>query len=151
MFFSMTPSGQIPDIWYQDGDDMFFVNVKASAINALQTHIVPLSVKPMYQEADQIGTHNTQFSSALQATALNVYKTFTQNDVIQFADKHVSKATFQLIGQSVVQIDATGFIRSSSTAQSVLFRSFFLEEPKSEGQKLDLMEIYTPMEHSNSL
>jgi len=123
MYFSMTPQGQIPTIWYQEGDSPFFINIKASAISALQTHLVPANKNAVFSEQDLIGTHTTQFAGLTSSSGLMISKTFTQSNVIQFADKHITKATFNLLGQSNVSIHPQGYITGAFTEQTVKFVS----------------------------
>lgn len=123
MFFSMTPQGEIPTIWYQAGDSAFFINVKASAISALQTRLVAPNEQKVFRENDLIGIHTSVFNAKAAPSGLNITKTYTQTDFITFADKSVSKATFSLSGVSTVSVHPSGYITGSSSQQQVVFVS----------------------------
>jgi hypothetical protein len=40
MYYQQSPTGEITQIWYNEDDSPYFINVKLGAINSFQTHIV---------------------------------------------------------------------------------------------------------------
>jgi hypothetical protein len=119
MYFSQTPTGEIPEIWYYSGDSPYFVNVKVSAINAFQTRVVSPGSPLQAQEHDPVGYHYSTFIGADKQTNLLVTKSFTQQDVLSFPDKNLKSSNIRLNAQTATAVHAEGHIMSSTVSQLV--------------------------------
>eukprot|EP00817_Percolomonadidae_sp_ATCC50343_P002483 CAMPEP_0117428582 /NCGR_PEP_ID=MMETSP0758-20121206/8260_1 /TAXON_ID=63605 /ORGANISM="Percolomonas cosmopolitus, Strain AE-1 (ATCC 50343)" /LENGTH=783 /DNA_ID=CAMNT_0005215023 /DNA_START=253 /DNA_END=2601 /DNA_ORIENTATION=- len=118
MYFEQQPDGQITHIWYYTADDKYFVNIKVSVINALQTAVVAPKTEKKILENDPLGNHYT-LASGEAADMLTVKRTYNADDVLKFADSTVSKNNIKLTAASMTNIHNEGFIHSSKVEQAV--------------------------------
>lgn len=80
--FKQMKNGEIPTIWFYEGDSPYFVEVKLGAINAFQTRFVDVGRTVNVRENDPVGSHNSRVSgrsgSRGSTAPLVLTKTFTQ-------------------------------------------------------------------------
>jgi len=136
MYFQQLKTGEIVKIWYNTGDSPYFVNVKAGAINAFQTRVVPANQQTFqYQETDLIGVHNSDFVGVKAGdNSLNIAKSFDQKDFSKFAtDPNLQASDLILNVNQGVSVNPQGYIQSTSFKQKVLL----VQTPPSSQPKQD--------------
>eukprot|EP00698_Gefionella_okellyi_P019216 TRINITY_DN5867_c0_g1_i1.p1 TRINITY_DN5867_c0_g1~~TRINITY_DN5867_c0_g1_i1.p1 ORF type:complete len:831 (+),score=243.55 TRINITY_DN5867_c0_g1_i1:54-2495(+) len=122
MYFVQFVDGTIPEMWYQDGDSPYFVNVKVGGINSLQTHIVQPgdSLRPL--ESDPVGVHYSAYlGDAGSETSLLVNKTFTQHDFTAFPDPNLRAQNMEISGATSTRVHAQGYILGATVDQYSTF------------------------------
>ena len=119
MYFQQSNTGEIQKIWYDRRDDQYFVNVKISAINTLQTKITPPGQTQTVLESDPVGVHYSVLTGIAPSNddVLVVDKAFSQKDFEKFSDPDVTGKNVVLMARATTGIDNSGFIRSSQTEQ----------------------------------
>jgi hypothetical protein len=123
MYFQQLKTGEIVKIWYNTADSPYFVNVKAGAINAFQTRVVPANQQTFkYQESDLIGVHNSNFVGIKTGdNSLNIVKSFDQKDITKFAtDPNLRASDLILNVNQGVSVNLQGYIQSTTFNQKVL-------------------------------
>jgi len=120
MYFAQSPTGEILQIWYQEGDSPYFVNVKVGAINAFQTRVVPPNQQPVKAlESDPVGNHYSYFVSA-GSNSLTVSKTFTQQDFSSFPDPNLRRHNININANTQTTVHPSGHIAAASVLQDVV-------------------------------
>jgi len=120
MYFAQNTTGEITEIWYNENDSPYFINVKISAINAFQTRVVAPGANLMAAESDPAGYHYSSFVGGNQQTTLLVSKTFTEKDFTSFADPNVKPANLKLNALTSTSVHSEGYIVGASVNQQVV-------------------------------
>jgi hypothetical protein len=118
-YFEQTPEGRIVEVWYEEGDSPYFVNIKLGAINAFQTKVVASPTAAL--ETDVVGVHTANFAPSISAGVTTITKKFTQNDFHSFADPSVTTRTFSIDGTSTASVSAKNQIIAASVKQVTVY------------------------------
>jgi len=116
MYYQQMKTGEIVQIWYNQDDSPYFVNVKVGAINSFQTHVVAANQQMTTVENDPVGTHNSNFLG-IADQFLVVNKTFSQLDFQAFPDPNLQPGNVQITALTSTTIHNDGYILSSSVDQ----------------------------------
>jgi len=119
MYFLQSNTGEISKIWYNSRDELYFVNVKLGAINALQTKITAPGQTQTVLESDPVGVHYSQLTGTESTNdgALLVEKTFNQKDFEKFSDPDVTKNNVVMMARASTGVHSAGFIQSAQSEQ----------------------------------
>lgn len=120
MYFAQNTTGEITEIWYNEDDSPYFINVKISAINAFQTRVVAPGANLLAAESDPAGYHYSSFIGGNQQSTLLVSKTFTEKDFTSFADPNVKPANLKLNALTSTSVHNDGYILGASVNQQVV-------------------------------
>ena len=113
VYFWQTLNGKVTQIEYDSADSAYYVNVKISAINALQTYVLGGSTLV----SDPAGTHTSTFV-AIDDTSVS--SSFDQTSFRSFMDPSVTQQNVLIKGTSLVELHPDGYIVSASNQQDVL-------------------------------
>ncbi|EFC45702.1 lipid transport family protein [Naegleria gruberi] len=114
MYFIQLPTGEITQVYYQDGDSPYFVNVKLSAISAFQTYVTQSTATIL--EQDCVGVHTSAYQAA-PAAMLNINKQFTQQNFRSFSDAQVTANNVDIQATAQTAVHPNGYIASTTTSQ----------------------------------
>ncbi|KAL9641526.1 hypothetical protein ABK040_013447 [Willaertia magna] len=134
MYYRQLPNGKIDTIWYNTADDMYFVQVKISAISAFQTYVTASTANNVLEQ-DPLGVHFSNYQgNALKLESgddmLTVSKQFNQQDVKTFSDKDVTSKNVNLNAVSQTSIHPSGYITMTSNTQVTTATSMDLQSMK---------------------
>jgi len=141
IYFQLYPDGTIPGVWYDPSDSPYFLQVKISAMNTLQTNLDALSESRLL-ESDCVGTHYSNFTveEPTSSGLVQVNKIFDRRDVVSFADESLEPASVDMLSNSNIVMHPDGYYYSMHVEHQVSLMDVDPDDQKLGGSNDDLNE-----------
>eukprot|EP01119_Soliformovum_irregulare_P011822 TRINITY_DN2_c0_g1_i1.p1 TRINITY_DN2_c0_g1~~TRINITY_DN2_c0_g1_i1.p1 ORF type:complete len:795 (+),score=281.42 TRINITY_DN2_c0_g1_i1:2379-4763(+) len=119
MYYQQSANGEITQVWYQEGDSPYFVEVKLGAINSFHTHTLDINQGATVLESTAAGVHYSAYSGSGTPSLVTMNKAFTQSSFQSFSDPNVKPSDVSISANAAAGVSSQGFIQSTSISQLV--------------------------------